>query len=62
MINYIINLDRRTDKWQEVINTINSSKELSKETFIRISAFDGKDYKNELTRYNLTNNVVHYTI
>ena len=59
MINYIINLDRRTDKWQEVINTINSSKELSKETFIRISAFDGKDYKNELTRYNLTNNVVY---
>ena len=59
MINYIINLDKRIDKWREVIDLINSSKELSKETFIRISAFDGKDYKNELIRYNLTNNIVY---
>ena len=34
MINYIINLDKRIDKWQEVIDLINSSKELSKENFV----------------------------
>ncbi len=59
MINYIINLDRRQDKWEETLKNINSSKELSKETFIRISAFDGFNYKNEITKYHLENNVVY---
>jgi GR25 family glycosyltransferase involved in LPS biosynthesis len=59
MINYIINLDRRKDKWEETVKNINSSKELSKETFIRISAFDGFNYKNEITKYKLENNVVY---
>jgi GR25 family glycosyltransferase involved in LPS biosynthesis len=59
MINYIINLDRREDKWEETVKNINSSKELSKEKFIRISAFDGVNYKNEISKYHLENNVVY---
>lgn len=59
MINYIINLDRRPDKWEETIQNIKSSKELSKETFIRISAFDGFNYKDEIKKYHLEHNVVY---
>ena len=59
MINYIINLDRRPDKWEETIKNIKLSKELSKEKFIRISGFDGLNYKNEIIKYNLEKNVVY---
>jgi GR25 family glycosyltransferase involved in LPS biosynthesis len=55
MINYVINLDRRTDRWQEFLDRIETSEELKKDTFIRISGFDGFDHENELKRYQLDN-------
>lgn len=58
MINYIINLDRRKDRWDECIKRIDKSVELKKEKFIRISAFDGYNYEEELKRYNLKDNVL----
>ena len=58
MINYIINLDRRKDRWDECVKRINKSNELKKEKFIRISAFDGYNHEQELKRYNLNENVL----
>lgn len=59
MINYVINLDSRTDKLDEFLENVKMSNQLSKEKFIRISAFDGKNYKDELIKYNLTNNIIY---
>ena len=58
MINYIINLDRRKDRWDDCVERINKSNELKKEKFIRISAFDGYNHEEELKRYNLNENVL----
>lgn len=55
MINYVINLDRRMDRWSEFLERIKTSEELTKDKFIRISAFDGYNHENELKRYNLQN-------
>ena len=55
MINYVINLDRRSDRWEEFVEKMRKSQEFSKETFIRISAFDGNKYEEEIKRYNLEN-------
>ena len=55
MINYVINLDRRSDRWEEFVEKLNKTSEFSKETFIRISAFDGYNCKEEIKRYNLEN-------
>lgn len=56
MINYIINLDRRKDRWDEFLSRLKQSPELNKDTFIRISAFDGYNHVNEIKRYNLQDN------
>lgn len=58
MINYVINLDRRTDKWEEFVEKVDNSVELQKDKFIRISAFDGYNHDEELKRYNLNDNVL----
>lgn len=62
MLFYIINLDRRKDKWDEVIKKFKKNKklnkELNKENIVRISAFDGYDHQNELKRYNLENHSI----
>lgn len=59
MINYVINLDSRTDKFDEFLENVKMSKQLSKEKFIRISGFNGKNYIDELIKYNLTNNCIY---
>ena len=50
--NYVVNLDRRPDRYTTFLNTINKSS-LINETFIRFSAFDGSKYQEEFTKYNL---------
>ena len=57
MINYVINLDRR----EEFVKKLNKTSEFSKETFIRISAFDGFNHEEEIKRYNLENfNIIKF--
>ena len=56
-INYVINLDRRGDRWNEFLEKLKESEELSKEKFIRISGFDGYKFEDELKRYNLENSI-----
>jgi len=55
MINYVINLDRRSDRWDEFVEKLNKTSEFKKEIFIRISAFDGYNHEEEIKRYNLEN-------
>lgn len=50
--NYVINLDRREDRWNELKERINKTL-LKNEKFIRYSAFDGSKYEEELKRLNL---------
>jgi glycosyl transferase family 25 len=50
--NYIINLDRRTDRWEAISKVINSTC-LKNDNFIRFSAFDGKNFNEELKKFNL---------
>jgi GR25 family glycosyltransferase involved in LPS biosynthesis len=50
--NYIINLDRRTDRWDEFNLKINKTS-FSKEPIERFSAFDGSKYLNEFIRFNI---------
>ena len=57
MINYVINLDRRADRWEEFIQRIQDSQQLSSEKFIRISGFDGYNHEEELTKYGLQNSI-----
>ena len=58
MINYVINLDRRKDRWDTFLDTVDKSIELKKEKFIRISAFDGREYPNEIERLSLEDNTI----
>ena len=51
--NYIINLDRRKDRWESITNLIKSSPSLSQEEFIRFSAFDAYDFQNEINRFGI---------
>ena len=51
--NYIINLDRRPDRWDKFISTMNSNKLFSKEPYTRFSAFDGNKHTEELERFKL---------
>lgn len=57
MINYVINLDRRVDRFNEFLDRIKTSEELGKDKFIRISGFDGYNYESELKRYNLEDSI-----
>lgn len=50
--NYIINLDRRIDRWEKINKIINSTC-LKDNNFIRFSAFDGTILNDELKKNNL---------
>jgi GR25 family glycosyltransferase involved in LPS biosynthesis len=56
--NYIINLDRRHDRWESITKLIQSSPSLSKENFIRFSAFDAFDFAKEVIRFNIENHPI----
>jgi len=47
---YYINLDRRTDRWEECMEKINSTC-LKDFPYTRFSGFDGKEYVSELKRF-----------
>jgi GR25 family glycosyltransferase involved in LPS biosynthesis len=47
---YYINLDRRTDRWEECMEKINSTC-LKDFPYTRFSGFDGKEYTTELKRF-----------
>ena len=51
-LNYIINLDRKPERWQSINKLINSCC-LKDEKYIKFSAFDGKDYQSEIKKHNL---------
>ena len=55
--NYVINLDRREDRWKEFLSNQNKTC-LKNENFIRFSAFDGYNYENEIKRFSLENHVI----
>ena len=51
-LNYVINLKRRQDRWNEFENNKNKTV-LKDEKFIRFEAFDGFDFDNEVKRFNI---------
>ena len=55
--NYIINLDKRIDKWNECLDKIKDSY-LQTQNNIRFSAFNGYNYKEEVYRFNIANNLI----
>jgi GR25 family glycosyltransferase involved in LPS biosynthesis len=55
--NYVINLERRKDKWDSFENDKNKTV-LKNEKFIRFRAFDGYDFENEIKRFNLEDNII----
>jgi len=55
--NYVINLDRRQDRWDDFLHKINKTS-LSKEPLERFSAFDGSDYLNEFKRFNIEDHIL----
>lgn len=55
--NYIINLDRKPDRWESINKIINSCC-LKDNNFIRFSAFDGLDYESFVTKYELENHPI----
>jgi GR25 family glycosyltransferase involved in LPS biosynthesis len=50
--NYVINLDRRKDRWDDFLLKIDKTS-FSKEPIERFSAFDGSKYNDELKRFNM---------
>lgn len=55
--NYVINLNRRKDRWDNFLKTINKTI-LKNEKFIKIEAFDGNFFMSELKRVNILNNTL----
>lgn len=55
--NYIINLDRRKDRWDDFLLKINKTS-FSKEPIERFSAFDGLKYNDELKRFNMEDHIL----
>lgn len=55
--NYVINLERRKDKWNS-FETDKNKTVLRNEQFIRFRAFDGYDYENEIKRCNLEDHII----
>ena len=52
---YIINLDKRKDRWEN-LNTIINSCSFNKENILRFSAIDGYNFSTEINRLGLENN------
>ena len=61
MINYLINLDRRKDRYENFLKTIKDTP-LNDEIFIKFKAFDGSDIKNEIDRFNLKDDFIIKTL
>jgi GR25 family glycosyltransferase involved in LPS biosynthesis len=55
--NYVINLTRRPDRWEQFLKNKNQTI-LKEEKFIRFAAFDGFDYENEIKRFGIENHVI----
>jgi GR25 family glycosyltransferase involved in LPS biosynthesis len=55
--NYVINLTRRPDRWEQFLKNKNQTI-LKEENFIRFAAFDGFDYENEIKRFGIENHVI----
>jgi GR25 family glycosyltransferase involved in LPS biosynthesis len=55
--NYVINLTRRPDRWDQFLKNKNQTI-LKEEKFIRFAAFDGFDYENEIKRFGIENHVI----
>ena len=55
--NYVINLIRRPDRWEQFLKNKNKTI-LKEEKFIRFAAFDGFDYENEIKRFGIENHVI----
>lgn len=55
--NYVINLDRRADRWKEFLLKIDNTS-FSKEPLERFSAFDGSKYNEEFKRFNIENHTL----
>jgi GR25 family glycosyltransferase involved in LPS biosynthesis len=55
--NYVINLERRKDKWDSFENDKNKTV-LKNEKFIKFKAFDGYDHENEIKRFNLQDHII----
>jgi len=53
--NYVINLDRRPDRYSDFLEKIEKTDLFKNENFIRFSAFDGANFKNELKRFDYEN-------
>lgn len=56
-INYVINLTRRPDRWEQFLKNKNQTI-LKEENFIRFPAFDGFDYENEIKRFEIENHII----
>jgi len=50
--NYVINLDRRIDRWKDITKIINDTC-LKNHNFIRFSAIDGNNFNKDLISHNL---------
>jgi GR25 family glycosyltransferase involved in LPS biosynthesis len=55
--NYVINLIRRPDRWEQFLKKRDKTI-LKEEKFIRFAAFDGFDYENEIKRFGIENHVI----
>jgi len=53
--NYVINLDRRTDRWNDINKIINETC-LKNHNFIRFSAIDGNNFEEDLIKHDLVEN------
>ena len=56
--NYVINLDRRDDRYNDFLKTIQGTLSFKNENFIRFSAFDGSNYHQEFNRFKLENEAI----
>jgi GR25 family glycosyltransferase involved in LPS biosynthesis len=55
--NYVINLDRRTDRWHDINKIINETC-LKNHNFIRFSAIDGNTFNEDLNKHNLSDHLI----
>ena len=57
VLNYVINLERNKDRWENINKIINSCC-LKEYNFNRFDAFDGKNYENEIIKRGLENHPI----
>jgi len=59
--NYVINLDRRTDRWNDINKIINETC-LKNHNFIRFSAIDGNNFEEDLIKHDLKENPIIHSL